>query len=405
MEAKEQDKKLAYVRNVMTFRLVVAGLLTIPFLLFGKQLSILITGDPIFYYAFQISMITILLDTVNVLILTVLRFDFQSFRVAALTFAKLAMIGIFAYLVLSYVDQSLDSLMYSRLLSAFLILLVTTREVWKYLRPRFDFTIWKEILIYATPLVPASLAFWVIGLSNRFIVKFFEQDPLPIIGHLTTVLNFASVITLFTYGIQMAWRPYSMKLKERSDAKELFAKVYIIILALGLSAVLFITTISPWILPLGNVSRIFWRDYPYIGFFSLSSFLNFYYLIVTVGIFVEKKTSKVTKAFIIASVINLVLNVTLYPYFALWTFVISNNVTYLFVVVYLYSYSQSIYRIPVSSWKMVFLFVQAVIAMSFITYVQVMQLAWYWIIFSWLYFLASLFVIRIDRDFKLKAVK
>ncbi|WP_044639761.1 lipopolysaccharide biosynthesis protein [Risungbinella massiliensis] len=403
MEAKDLKKKEAYVRNVMTFRLLVAGVMTVVFILFGEQLSDIVANSPSFYFALQISMITIILDTINVLILTVLRFDFQSSRVAVLTFTKIALIAAFAYLYLTYVDQSLNGLMYSRLLSALLILVFTFSEVWKYVRPQIDLSIWKEILIYATPLVPASLAFWIINSSNRYIVFLFESKAAAtsVNAHLVPIFAFASVVTLFTYGIQMAWRPYSMKLKDREDAKELFAKVYVVILALGLLAVIVITTVSPWLMSFADPE--YWDGYKYIGFFSLAGFLNFFYLIVTVGMFIQKKTGKVTTAFLIASVLNLVLNLLLYPNFKIWGFVISNNITYLFVLLYLYRYSQSIYQVPAKTGKLGFMLLQAVLTIGAITYIQTNDLPWFWIVLSWLYFLGSLLLIRIDRDLRIKA--
>lgn len=401
IEAKESEKKVEYVRNVMTFRLLLALLITLSFVLFGKQLADLLVGKPEFYLALQISMVTIVLDTINVLILTVLRYDFQSFRVAILTFTKMAGIALLAYLFLTFVEESLSSLIYARLLSAALILMVTLPEIWKYLRLRFNWSIWKEVLSYAAPLVPASLAFWVIGQSNRYVALFYEGKGSEIPGHIGVIFQFASIITLVTYGIQMAWRPYSMKLKDREDAKNLFAKVYVVILAIGLLAVLFITTISPYVMKVNDPD--FWGDYPYIGFLSLASFLNFYYLIVTVGMFFEKKTGKVTTAFLIASVLNLVLNVILYPMYQIWGIVISNNITYLFVLVYLYRYSQSIYHIPAKTGKLGFMLLQAILTIGAITYVQMNGLPWYWIVMAWSYFLGSLLLIRIDRDLRLKA--
>lgn len=396
IEEKDVQKKEHYVQNVMAFRLLVATSFALLFFLFGKEMASGIRLND-FSYALQISMFTLILDTVNVLILTILRYDLKSKKVAILTVTKMSLIALLAFIFLTFWESSLNSLMYARLCSVVIILTFTVKEVPRFLRLRFDKEIWKEVLQYSAPLVPASLAFWMIGSSNRYIIQFFEGEAgNGVNAHFGAAFNFAAVISLFTYGIQMAWRPYSMKIKDREDAKDLFAKVYIVILALGLLGVLLVTTISPWLMLFMNEQ--YWGDYIYIGFLSLASFLNFYYLIVTVGIFIKKKTGKVTTAFLLAALLNVIVNVSLYPFLGVWSIILSNNLTYLFVIFYLYRYSQSIYHVPASAWKMLFLIVQAAIAIGMITFVQFNELSWIYIVGAWLYFLVTLLITRIDRD-------
>ncbi len=401
IEEKDLRKKEHIVQNVMAFRLLVAAGITFCFIVFGYQIARGI-GVSNFTDALQISMLTLILDTVNVLVLTILRYDLKSVKVALLTVAKMSFIALFAILFIMLWDQSLNSLMYARLLSVALVGVFAIKESVRFLRLRFDKDTWKEILKYAAPLVPASLAFWVIGSSNRYIIQFFEGEQIGQIinAHFGAAFSFSAVISLFTYGIQMAWRPYSMKIKDRDDAKELFAKVYMAILAVGLLAVLAVTTISPWLMLL--MDQAFWGDYVYVGFLTFANFLNFYYLIVTVGMFIKKKTRKVSIAFIIASLLYIIMNIFLYPILGVWGIVLSNNLTYLFVVFYLYSYSQSIYHIPASAGKMLFLILQAAIAVGAINYVQEKDFSWLFIVGAWLYFLVSLLIIRNDCDFNLK---
>jgi O-antigen/teichoic acid export membrane protein len=209
------------------------------------------------------------------------------------------------------------------------------------------------------------------------------------------------MITLITSGIQMAWRPYSMSMKDKENSPWLFAKIYMALLLLGLFGVIAVATVSPWIMKMFFDSQ-YYEAYPYVSFLSCVTFLNFYYLIISAGLFFTKQTAYITRVFIIAAFLNIILNFMLVPFWIGWGAVVANIFTYAFAVWFIFQKSQEIYYVPVSLKKMAFLFVNGLISLIAIVYIQETAIHDGWVVLGWVYFLVMVLISRVDVDFRAK---
>lgn len=409
-EEKEKDRKLLYVRNVMGFRLVVALVLLLLVWMIGsplvgllQQLGILTSSQTTlsFIHALNISMFTLLADTIIVLVLTVLRYEMKSVQVVVYTVLKMGLIAVITYFMLVYASHSLDSIFYARLIGVGVVLLLIGKSALKYLKITFNKEVLRDLLKYSAPLVPASLAFWVIGNSNRYLLAALHPEGTEAVGIYEMAFRFASMISLLTYGIQMAWRPYSMQLKNKENSEQMFAKIYIIIFAVGVVGIFLVALCMPFIIQILNEK--FHAAFPYVGFLSLATFINFYYLIISSGLLFKKETKQISYAFGLGAVISFVLNISMIPLFGIWGSIIANLLTYVFATAYIFYRSQKVYYIPVSTGKLLFIFIQACIALAGLTYIQVNpQIAGYYQLVPVVYLVASLLISRIDRDFRLQ---
>ncbi|MBP2241956.1 O-antigen/teichoic acid export membrane protein [Cytobacillus eiseniae] len=393
-DTKDKQKKLDYVRSVMTFRLVIVFIIAIVLLLGGNWFAQLILEDASLYYLFYIAIGVLALDTVIALILTVLRYDFFTKKVVIMTVLKMLLIALFSYAFLAFVTPTIDSILYGRLVSVLLVVLLLIKPLMKYIKFNFNKQILKEILAYAVPLVPASLAFWVIVNANSFIlVAYTSMHEGGIYG---AAVKFASLITLLTSGVQMAWRPFSMSLKDKKDSATLFAKLYYGILLVGSIGILMVATIMPWIFKL--LSNDFYEAYQYVAILSAVTFLNFFYMIISVGIFFTKQTKIISYAFGIAAVVNIILNIVFIPFYSIWGSVAAYLISYLIAITYIFFKSQKLYHVPVSFGKMTFLFMSSLLAVISIIYIQESGLSNWNIAYAWIGFIVVVLLSRIDKD-------
>ncbi|KPD00155.1 Polysaccharide biosynthesis protein [Geobacillus sp. BCO2] len=291
-DTDDKEKRLLYVRNVMYFRLFVVGLLFLAVVLAGPWIAGALFQEPRYVDLLYISIATLLLDTIFVMATTVLRFEFQTKKVVIWTLVKMLLVAVLSYAALRWFAATPEGLLIGRLVSSALVFLLMLHLTVKYMVWRVRFDVLKELLAYAAPLVPTSLAFWVIAnVSTFFIQRFASLEEVGVFG---VALRLATVITLITSGVQMAWRPYSMSMKDRSESRALFAKVYMALLLIGAFGLLLIATASPWL-----VATFFKPEYrdaaSYIPFLSAVTFLNFYYLIVSTGLFLTKETGYISR--------------------------------------------------------------------------------------------------------------
>ena len=393
-DTEDKKKRLDYVRSVMTFRLMIVVITALVFLIGGQWLSSLILDDPKLYYLLYIAIGVLALDTVIALILTVLRYDFFTKRVVFFTVLKMLLIAILSYGFLKFVTPTVDGIMYGRIISVAIVVILLIKPALKYARFTFNKKLLKEILAYAAPLVPASLAFWVIVNANVFFLK--EFTSFREVGIYGTAIKFATLITLLTSGVQMAWRPFSMSLKDKKDSPILFAKLYYAILLVGTIGVLFVATFMPWIIHL--LSDSYHEAYKYVAILSAVTFLNFFYMIISVGIFFTKQTKIISYAFGMAAVINIILNLLLIPAFSIWGSVTAYLISYLIAITYIFFKSQKLYHVPVSFGKMTFLFMSSLLAVMAIVYIQESSISDWNIGFAWIGYVVIVLLSRIDKD-------
>ncbi|WML46860.1 oligosaccharide flippase family protein [Neobacillus sp. PS3-34] len=397
-DTKDEEKRLAYVRNVMYFRLFVVAILALMVLVAGPWISKVLLDDPRNVSLLWISIATLFVDTVTVVVLMVMRFDFKSKKVVIYTVAKMLLMAVFSYVFLKYFIKTAEGILLGRFVGFAIIFVLLFLSSMKYLKPKIDMAMMKEILKYAAPLVPASLAFWVIANSSVFFLDAFHSKHE--VGIYTAATRLATIITLLTSGVQMAWRPYSMTLKDKKDSPLLFSKIYLALLLLGIFGIMAIATVMPFII--GILGAKYHHAYQYVALVSAATFLNFYYMIISVGLFFTKKTTVISVTFGIVAVVNTVLNLVLIPPFAIWGAVASYLIAYMTAVIFIFRRSQQVYYVPVSFGKMAFLFVSMILAVIGIIFVQENGLSWVWIVAAWIVVLLTVGISRIDKDFRQK---
>jgi O-antigen/teichoic acid export membrane protein len=392
-ESKDDKQKLKYVTNTLIFRVFVVVLVFLIVLIFGKPLSNLLYDSDNYVNLLYLGTLLLLVDTVTTLVLSVLRFEFKTVKVVIYTFLKMLLFAVFSYAALIVLQKDPESIYTGRIIGSIIMLILTIGVTYQYSKGKYDVSVMKELLRYGAPLVPASLSFWLIANLNTFFLK--EYQSFEEVGIFGASMKIAALITLVTSGIQMAWRPYSMSIKDKEDSPVLFAKIFIALLVIGSVGLLGIATIMPWLI--GILGKEYAEAYKYVALISCASFLNFYYLIISVGLFFKKKTAYISYAIGIAAVVSVILNVIFIPSLSIWGVVISYLSSMVLVNVLIFIRSQKVYYVPVSVFKLLWIFGNLVLVILSIIYIQENGLPYLWLIASWLYFIICLSVIRIDK--------
>ncbi len=87
---------------------------------------------------------------------------------------------------------------------------------------------WKrlqEMLRFSLPLIPAALAFWVVGFADRYFVRYFTTTHE--VGLYQIGSSLAALVALATGAFQQAWGPFAFSLHSQPNAKQVYASVFI----------------------------------------------------------------------------------------------------------------------------------------------------------------------------------
>jgi O-antigen/teichoic acid export membrane protein len=393
-DTEDEEKRLNYIKQVLLFRLTFVSVFVILIAIGGSWISTLLFDNSGLAHLLYIGIAALFLDTIVTLILTVLRYQFKTVKVVLFTVLKMLLVAVLSYLLLATLIPSIEGILIARVVSGVIIFIFVLKYFMKFFTIRIDKKVLKEVLIYAAPLVPASLFFWIIINANVLFLK--EFTTYTEVGIYSTALKFATTITLLTSGVQMAWRPFSMSLKDKTNSSVVFSKLYMGILLLGSVGIILIATMMPWVIQI--LGDNYEKAYIYVAPLAAVTFLNFYYLIISVGLFFSKKTKYVSIAFGISALVNIVLNLILIPLLGTWGAVLSYLLSYVIAIVLIFKKSQKYYFVPISFTKMSFIFCNMLVTIALIIYVQINEFSWIYVLLAWIYFIVSTVLVRVDKD-------
>ncbi len=208
--------------------------------------------------------------------------------------------GIVGYLVANIVSD---------LISA--VYLVVAARLYKY----FDITkvsqaLTKNMLIYAIPLIPTTIAVWLINIANRYIITYFlgaEANGLYAVAYkIPTLIIIVSAIFMD------AWQISALQSQSRLAKERFFSNVIGVYQSIVFLVAATIIFLAKWLMALLASPEYFvaWQYIPVLviatGFMCLSNFLGSIYM-------VEKKSGYTLVTTVACAGVSIGLNYLLIP--------------------------------------------------------------------------------------------
>lgn len=388
-DAKDVRERRIYFTNAILFSTSVCLLLTFVVLLFGKPLSeVIYVSDQDYSLLLPVAFLATL---GAVLIQHVLGYARYSRRVWLFNFFSMSyVIGsnlLSIFFVIQY-QLGVMGIFYGQLIgqmtvALILLIIFRTELIWIPSKRHLS-----QLISYGAPLLPTLVAFWLMTSISRPILLYLSgPNPVENADIYEACMRMASIIVLITAPFQLAWRPFSMSIKEREDAPQLFGMVGRALLVIGTIAIMLLAFVME---PLFNFyirEERLSSGFLYVWALSLGTLFNVLHNVFGVGLLIKKQTKLISRGFIIASFIYTFGNFILVPPFGIWGAVSMTVVSYLFVIVWVYVYNQKVYPIDFR-FKSILLYLTVYIgAMTFISYVQSHQWS-----MAWSYYLVTLLV-------------
>ncbi len=83
-------------------------------------------------------------------------------------------------------------------------LLILKEQLWRYARPIPARTLRRQMLRYCIPLIPAAIFWWIMGVSDRYMVKFFLGSEAN--GIYAVAYKIPTILTILTTVFMDAWQ-------------------------------------------------------------------------------------------------------------------------------------------------------------------------------------------------------
>lgn len=256
-----------------------------------------------------------------------------------------------AVLMLLIYKNGAESVLKGKFYGSLLIFGLTIYLFSKIAVLRFDFKIFKAILLFSLPLIPANIFAWIINMSDRvFIERYFE---LSLVGIYSMGYQIARLTSLFGNSIRQAYDPWFFKQARINSASSLekITQGNNVISLVVLFAVFFISLFSKEGIDLLLNDK--YKDaYIYVPIISLSVFIGHMAGLLNLAFYQVKKTVSLMWIIMVASIINIGLNFLLISNFGAMGAAWATLLTFAFEFLLKYRIAEKFFKLRLK-WSLI----------------------------------------------------
>lgn len=216
----------------------------------------------------------------------------------------------FNILFLVIFRQGIDGYLRSTILAQVLTLLFLflRAEPYRELKLCFDVETVKHMLRYSIPLVPNSIMWWVVNVSDRYVLTYFLG--IESTGYYSVSARFPALLMMMYSVFFQAWQISAVEEFGKDSYPEVFKKTFEVVSAGMFTLVsILLLVLRPVVRLL--VSEIYYPSWRFVPFLLLGvvyqSFSSFY----GVNYIASKKTAGVFSTSVVAALVNFGVNIAL----------------------------------------------------------------------------------------------
>lgn len=239
----------------------------------------------------------------------------------------------FEIIGLTLLKVGISALIISKIISnlfCVLLILIREKDVRHFYKNKFDYHGFKPVLQYSIPLVPNTICWWVVNSSDRYIILFCLGAAYN--GIYSIANKFPTVLTTITGIFFLAWQETALSVYNMPNRDEYFTSIFkkyytllftLCLCAIPLTKIVIIKLISP-----DYISSWEYTGFLYLGavFSALCSFLG-------MGYQISKETHRSVFSTILASFLNIAINLSLIKVIGLQAASLSTFLSYLLLMV------------------------------------------------------------------------
>lgn len=242
----------------------------------------------------------------------------------------------------------------SNLIVSIIIFILLSTELFSF-NLKFNFKLYKKMIIYAIPIMIAGLA----GIINESIDRQFLKYLLPSsnalfqIGVYGACYKFSSIITLFKTAYFLGIEPFLFSQKRNQNTKIKYAilmKYFIIIISLIL---LFILANLSWIKILLIPNKKYYIGLSIVPIILIATIFLAIYLNLSIWYKITNKTYYGAIISLFGTLITIFINIFFIPKFSFYASAVATLISYFSMMLLSYFLGQKKYPIPYNTRKLI----------------------------------------------------
>ncbi len=231
--------------------------------------------------------------------------------------------------------------------------LILSYQLYKNKLFKYDFKLYKEMLIFGLPTIPASLSAIVLQISDQPLIKFLVggQNGSEQTGIYSINYKLGIPMMLFVSMFEYAWKPFYLNNRKEKNAKELFARVLTYFTLIASFLFLFITLFVDFIvkIPIAThktlINSNYWEALNIVPIILIAYYFNGIFTNLTASFYITKKTKYLPISIGIAAAFNIVSNIIFIPIYGYIAAAYNTLFAYIISAGVLYYFQKGIYKI------------------------------------------------------------
>lgn len=249
-----------------------------------------------------------------------------TYAVSGVLFSIILMVS--SVLLILFFHMGIEALLISYSVSPLIAFIYIECKVNTFKRIKYfyiDINVIRKMLKYSLPLLPTDINWWVMSTVNKYIILFFLGVDSN--GILTVASKFPSLMSMLNNLFNTAWTESAIIEYESIDKDKFYTNIFNKYLRIQFTILLLLLPVIKYIM-LFIVDSSFYSAWIYVPYLLLgtvfASFANFY----GTGYLSSKDTKGTFSTTIIATVVNIFLNLVLIKVLGLLSATIANCVSY-----------------------------------------------------------------------------
>lgn len=297
----------------------------------------------------RLSAIILMFDALSVIPFARLRGEGKASLFAGLKLAKVLLELVGNYGLVVVMGMGLEGILISNIVGsgltcAVLIVMTLPALSWDWNRPRL-----MTLLKFGIPYVPAGACVVIIELIDRFLLE--RSAGADVVGVYSATRKLGVGMLIFVNMFRLAWQPFFLETAKQEDARPIFARVLTYFLLITSTVFLATSLLIDYLVqtPFFGVTffaKAYWDGITVVPMFLLAYILYGLYVNLTVGVYLEKKTTTLPIITGLAAGASVLANWLLIPEWGMQGAALASVIAYAFMVIGLYLVSRKSYPIP-----------------------------------------------------------
>jgi O-antigen/teichoic acid export membrane protein len=339
----------------LSFQVLISILFCLFLLPLCNQLSTVIFSTIDWSKAIRLLIVASALQAINNLINTLMRVQSKSFLFSAANLAKLVIVLFLTIYFIVYRGMGVPGIYLAQVIGNLLFIIILSGYAIKNSTPFFSSQVFRSMSKYGYPLLLANFASAALTAIDRYSLN--SMALLKAVAIYSMAFKISSVLKLVIVdSIKMALTPMILQKINSPDNKRFYAKSMLYTSFVLMLGIISVSLFSFEIIKVISKSTQFWSAFMVVPILALSVFFMNMRETTSYGLLINKKSRIIGMNVVIATVLNIVLNILLIPVWNIFGTAVATLVTQIVYWLLNYYFSQKEYFIPYEKRKILIMF-------------------------------------------------